>query len=96
MYLGFGSELWLIPFVIMWSKSRLDIWMFVIYFPNYEKLKSFVETFTLYNQLLIFEEQLCISNIDIIFDSDQTEINNADIYIYNTYCLHVYSSRTWK
>jgi hypothetical protein len=37
---------------------------FLIYFTNYEKLKSFVETFTTYNQILIFEQQLCTSNID--------------------------------
>ncbi len=28
-----------------------------ICFPNYDKLKSFVETFTPNNQILIFEEQ---------------------------------------
>ncbi len=30
-----------------------------MYFSNYE---TFVETFNCYNQILIFEEQLCISN----------------------------------
>ncbi len=30
-------------------------------FPNYEKLKSFVETFTPNDQILIFKEQLCMS-----------------------------------
>jgi hypothetical protein len=37
---------------------------------NHEELKSFVETFTPYNQMLIFEEQLCMSNMDFIFDTD--------------------------
>jgi hypothetical protein len=35
-------------------------------FPNYEKLNSFVETFISYNQILIFEEQLCMDNMDNI------------------------------
>jgi hypothetical protein len=34
-------------------------YMYSIYFPNYENLKSFLETLTPYNQILIFEEQLC-------------------------------------
>jgi hypothetical protein len=33
-------------------------------FPNYEKIKSFVETLTPYNQILIFENQLCMFNMD--------------------------------
>jgi hypothetical protein len=32
--------------------------MFSKYFPNYEKLKSFVESFTPNNQILIFDEQV--------------------------------------
>ncbi len=32
-------------------------------FPNYEKLKSFVETFATYNSTLIIEEQLWMSSI---------------------------------
>ncbi len=32
--------------------------------PSYEKLKYLVETFNPYNQILIFTEQLCISNMD--------------------------------
>jgi len=48
----------------MSSKSQLDSSIFSIYFPNYEKLKSFVETFTSQNQILIFKEQLCVSVMD--------------------------------
>jgi hypothetical protein len=33
-------------------------------FSNFEKFKSFVETFTPLNQILIFEEQLWLSNMD--------------------------------
>jgi hypothetical protein len=53
--------------------------MFSIYFPNFEKLKSFVETLTPYNQILILEEQLCkcISNMDFYIDTDQTRISGA-------------------
>jgi hypothetical protein len=43
IYLGFRTEGWLIPFGIMWSKSQLDRWIFSLYFPKYEKLKSFVK-----------------------------------------------------
>ncbi len=43
-----------------------------IYFPNYEKLKSSVKTFTPYNQILIFKEQLCYA----IFDIDQAQLNS--------------------
>ncbi len=42
-----------------------DWWIFSKYFPNYEKLKSFVETFTPNNQIPIFREPLCMSNTDI-------------------------------
>jgi hypothetical protein len=50
----------------MESKSRLDRWIFKLYFPNYEKLKSFKETFTPYNQIFTFEEQLgtCMCNFN--------------------------------
>ncbi len=48
----------------MWSKSKLGRWIFSQYFPNYEKLKSFVETFTPFNQILIFKEQLCMYIMD--------------------------------
>ncbi len=47
-----GFEVWLIPFGIMQSKSQLDRWIFNIYFPNNEKLKYFVKTFTPHNQIL--------------------------------------------
>ncbi len=42
--------------------------MFSIYFPKYEKLKSFEETFTPYYQILIY----VLPNMDFIFDTDQT------------------------
>jgi hypothetical protein len=42
--------------------------MFSIYFPKHEKLKSFEETFTPYYQILIY----VFSNVDFIFDTDQT------------------------
>jgi hypothetical protein len=35
-----------------------------IYFPNYEKLKPFVETFIPYNQIIILAKHLCMSNLD--------------------------------
>jgi hypothetical protein len=62
--LGFGIEVWLISFRVMESKSQLDKLIFSIYFSNYEKFKYFVETFTPYNQKLIFEEHLRMSNMD--------------------------------
>ncbi len=40
------------------------------YLTNNEKLKSFVETFIPYNQILVFEEHWYMSNIDFMFDSD--------------------------
>ncbi len=42
--------------------------MFIIYFPKYEKLKSFEETFTPYYKIIIY----VLSNMDFIFDTDQT------------------------
>ncbi len=33
----------------------------------------FVETFTPHTQIFIFEEQLCMSNRDFIFDTDQKQ-----------------------
>jgi hypothetical protein len=50
---------------------------YILYFPNYEKLNSFVETFTPYHQILIFEEQLCMSNMDFYFETDQAQINKC-------------------
>jgi hypothetical protein len=41
--------------------------------PNAEKLKSFVKTFTLHNQIL-FEERLCIPIWLFIFDTDKAEL----------------------
>ncbi len=71
----FGIWDWLMPFEVMWSKSRLHRWFFSLCFPNYEKLKCFVETFTSYNQILIFEEQLqYVCPIWLfIFDTDQAQ-----------------------
>ncbi len=43
------------------------------YFPNNEKLKSFVETFTTFSQILIFDKQLWI----FIFDTDHAQINSV-------------------
>ncbi len=34
VYLGFRSEVWLIPFGIMQSKSHLESWIFRIYIPS--------------------------------------------------------------
>jgi hypothetical protein len=49
--------------------------MNLIYLPNHEKLKSFLETFTRCNQMLIFEELLYMyeymSNMDFIFEIDE-------------------------
>jgi hypothetical protein len=42
--------------------NKTDV--FSIYFPNYEKLKCFVKTFTPYNQILVFEGKLLLSNMD--------------------------------
>jgi hypothetical protein len=53
---------WLIPFGIMLSKSQLDRGIFNIYFLNYEKLESFVETLT--KKLLVFKDQFCGCNMD--------------------------------
>jgi hypothetical protein len=39
-----------------------------------QKLKSCVETYTPFNQIFIFKEDLCTSNI---FDADQAQINSA-------------------
>ena len=36
LYLGYGIEVWLIPFEIMKSKSQLDRWIFRIYIPEDE------------------------------------------------------------
>jgi hypothetical protein len=54
----FEIEVCLIPFEIFYSKSHLERCIFCKYFPNREKLKSIVETFTPYNKNLIFEGQL--------------------------------------
>jgi hypothetical protein len=45
-----------------------------MFFPNYKKLKPFVETLTPKNQILTFEEQLCKSNMDYIFHTYQSKL----------------------
>ncbi len=44
---------------------------YTVYFPN-EKLKSFIITFTPYDQILNFEEQFCLFTMNLILDTDQT------------------------
>jgi hypothetical protein len=48
---------------------------------RYEKLKSFSETFTTYNQILIFDEQLLYvcPKWNFIFDTDQADIYSAGL-----------------
>jgi hypothetical protein len=63
--------------------------MFIIYFPNNEKLKFFVETFT----PLFFEEQLYVQYYVcpiwiFIFDTDQTQINSVGYSIF-IYIFHI-------
>ncbi len=51
--------------------------MFSINFPNYEKLKSSVETFTPYNQNTYFQRTVMYVHCPIwifIFDIDQAQI----------------------
>ncbi len=64
---GLANSLW--DHVIQISIRQISSKIYM-YLPNHQKLKSFVKTFTPYNQMLIFEEQLCMSNIDFIFDTD--------------------------
>ncbi len=47
---------------------------YIQYFSNYEKLKSAVETFTPNNQILIFKEQLFLSNMEFIFETDLAQL----------------------
>ncbi len=46
--------------------SIIDRLIFSKYFPNYKKLKSFVETLLL-NHILIFHKQLCMSNYVFLY-----------------------------
>ncbi len=52
--------------------------------PNYEKLKCFVETFTLFRPVLILVEQLCTIQVCpiwiFIFDTDQAQIKSASSF----------------
>jgi hypothetical protein len=53
------QQRWSLEYVISFSK------VYILFSnPNFEKLSSFVETFTPYNQILIFKEQLSMSTID--------------------------------
>jgi hypothetical protein len=79
-------EVWLIPIGTIQFKSQLDRIILSIYFPDYEKLKSCVETFTPYNRKLILEEQLWMS-IDFYFDHDQALINSIQDYRESLYIL---------
>jgi hypothetical protein len=62
------------------KKSQSERWILSLYFPNYDRLKSFVETFfTPYYQVLSFKEQLCMSNMDFYIwycDIDQAQLNS--------------------
>ncbi len=51
-------------------------------FPYYEQLKSFLETFSPYNQILIFDECVCLIWI-YIFDTDETQINRACMAVFS-------------
>ncbi len=73
----------------MQFKSQLDRWISIIYFPNYKKLKSCVETFTPYNQTLFLEEKLCMS-IDFYSYTDQELINNVHDYRVSSLEAHYY------
>ncbi len=46
-------------------------------FHNFEKLKSFVETFTPYSQILIIEEPYEWKVWIFIFDTDEAQINSV-------------------
>ncbi len=70
--MGSGIEVWLIPFGITIQIYIRQINFQCIFFPTHDKLKSFVETFPPYNQILMFEEQLCMSYMDF-----QAQINSA-------------------
>ncbi len=61
----------------MKPKSQLGRWIFSIYFPNYEKLKSMAETISPYIQILIFKEQLCMSNMDFYILYWTAQLNSA-------------------
>jgi hypothetical protein len=52
---------WPLEFFYFISISKVYIWDLGMRFCKFAK--SFVETFTPYNQILIFEEQLCMFNV---------------------------------
>ncbi len=39
-----------------------------------------METFVPYSQILIFEEQLSLSNMDFYIDTDQAQIDSAGLF----------------
>jgi hypothetical protein len=47
-------------------------------FPNFEKLTSFAETFTPFNQIKIFEEQASTFNQEFYIYSDQAQSNSPE------------------
>jgi hypothetical protein len=76
-------EVWLTPFGFMQFKSQLDRCIFNLYFPNYEKLKYCVETFTPYGQTLC----MCIG---FYFDTYQAKINSVQDYRESSLEAHYY------
>ncbi len=51
--------------VIHADTNETDEFSVHMYFPNYEKLESFLETFTPFIQKRIFEEQLSMTNYEL-------------------------------
>ncbi len=49
-----------------------------------------MKTFAPYNQILIFEEKLCMSNMGFIFDNDQAHINSVVLELLSTVYVHVH------
>ncbi len=56
---GLANFFW--DHVIQFSIRQMN---FLYRFPNHVKFNSFVETFTSYNEIIIFEVKLCMANID--------------------------------
>jgi hypothetical protein len=67
--------------VIQISIRQMNFQYISLNLPNYEKLKSFVNTITPYNQTFIFEEQYC--NVwpmwTFIFENDQAQIYSVHV-----------------
>ncbi len=63
-------------------------------FPNYEKLKSFVETFATYNQILFIKEQLWMSSARNYRPSfRENKPKNARFQWLNTSVLSLFSRK---